>query len=92
MLPSRVLTAARRREVIHIVPSTTALSRSSVFLCAREGIVTLPLGGRLGTGIVADINPARTDPSGDWSPVAMERPAQAGRLPPGDIVVERVHS
>ena len=27
---------------------------------------------------VADINPARTDPGGGWSPVAMERPAQAG--------------
>ena len=40
---------------------------------------------------VADINPARTDPGGGWSPVAMERPAQAGGLP-GDIVVKRVHS
>jgi hypothetical protein len=55
------------------------------FICftfrAREGIVTLSLGGHLGTSgnqDVADINPARTDPGGGCSPVAMERLAQAG--------------
>ena len=40
------------------------------------------LRNRLATNVdnafVADINPARTDPGGGWSPVAMERPAQAG--------------
>jgi hypothetical protein len=43
--------------------------------------------GTIGTGTisrafgnrnVADINPARTDPGCGWSPVAMDRPAQAG--------------
>ena len=33
-----------------------------------------------------DIDPARTNPGGDWSPLEMDRPTQAGRLP-GDIVV-----
>jgi hypothetical protein len=45
---------------------------------AREGIDTLPLGGRFENWNVAGINPARTDPGGGWSPMAMERPAQAG--------------
>jgi len=70
-------------------PSTP--SRSSVFLCAREGIVTLPLAGRLGTGmsrtlILLGLILATIGLLWRWS-----GPLRLGRLP-GDIVVERVHS
>jgi hypothetical protein len=30
---------------------------------------------------VVDIDPARTNPGGDWSSLEMDRPTQAGRLP-----------
>jgi hypothetical protein len=47
------------------------------FPCAR-GHCHVAIGRAFGNRNGADINPARTDPGGGCSPVAMDRPAQAG--------------
>ena len=87
---SHSLAAGRRkREVIRIVRSPTALSRSSDLLSVRArafarchwaGVWEPEYRGHY-----------RTDPGGGWSPMAMERPLRLRRLP-GEFVVERVHS
>jgi hypothetical protein len=47
------------------------------YMDTRGAVMWAPIAAAV-TIDVADINPARVDPGGDWSPVAMDRPAQAG--------------
>ncbi len=51
MLPSRVLTVAGARGHTHRTFPDGFVTFIRITFRAREGIVTLPLGGRLGTGM-----------------------------------------